>query len=411
MNKDDYYDRRNQNDELRVLAQFLTLFFSAMRYLVLPTRMALILDVINGRNLNTIHDDMEHGVKKSDIERAAQKTNRFKFLKDCMVEVDKALSALELYLPQRNYRILSERINRRGMSYAKVAKLLTKTSNAWRDWLSARQRLIEKNIGLVNLILTSFLGVVHKLDLSRSDLASAGKVGLITAIDNFDGTYQRKFSTYATWWIMRRIQHSLLDRRFISIPNDRSKSLRELLRVQNDVYKKTGILLSYDEIVFSDQRFQSWRTWYRNSAMNACAVAELDASIRSEDENSKTFVATVPSRELDPAQSCILNEEVERLRECMTQLQDRERFALALKFCFDVNSPWLNLADYLAKRACQTPCFQSLLKEVIEDRRAPSDAELRYLLCRGKKPITRQAVNQIVNRAKKKLMKLLKTAI
>ena len=145
--------------------------------------------------------------------------------------------------------------------------------------------------------------------------------------------------------------------------------------------------------------------------MNACAVAELDASIRSEDENSKTFVATVPSRELDPAQSCILNEEVERLRECMTQLQDRERFALALKFCFDVNSPWLNLADYLAKRACQTPCFQSLLKEVIEDRRAPSDAELRYLLCRGKKPITRQAVNQIVNRAKKKLMKLLKTAI
>ena len=57
----------------------------------------------------------------------------------------------------------------------------------------ARQKLIESNLRLVRSIVARFADRGHEMD----DLFQIGCIGLVKAIDDFDLSYDVKFSTYA----------------------------------------------------------------------------------------------------------------------------------------------------------------------------------------------------------------------
>ena len=83
----------------------------------------------------------------------------------------------------------------------------------------AREQLVQKNIGLVKSIVSRYIA----RGVEKEDLIQIGMIGLIKAIDNFDTTYEVRFSTYAVPMIAGEIRRFLRDNGAIKV----SRSIKD----------------------------------------------------------------------------------------------------------------------------------------------------------------------------------------
>ena len=80
---------------------------------------------------------------------------------------------------------------------------------------AAVRELEEGNLRLVITIATKFQG----RGLELSDLIQEGNIGLMRAVDKFDGHRGMKFSTHAVWWIRQAIARAVDEKsRIVRIP-------------------------------------------------------------------------------------------------------------------------------------------------------------------------------------------------
>lgn len=109
---------------------------------------------------------------------------------------------------------------------------------------SARDLVVNMNIGLVWSIVRRFAGRGHELE----DLFQIGSIGLIKAIDKFDTSFEVKFSTYAVPMITGEIKRFLRDDGMIKV----SRSLKEIagkVRITTEILSnKLGRDPTLDEI-------------------------------------------------------------------------------------------------------------------------------------------------------------------
>ena len=83
----------------------------------------------------------------------------------------------------------------------------------------AREQLVQKNNGLVKSIVSRYTA----RGVEKEDLIQIGLIGLIKAIDNFDTTYEVRFSTYAVPMIAGEIRRFLRDNGAIKV----SRSIKD----------------------------------------------------------------------------------------------------------------------------------------------------------------------------------------
>ena len=86
--------------------------------------------------------------------------------------------------------------------------------------LKARDKLVEGNLKLVLSILKKYQNRCENMD----DLFQVGCVGLMKAIDNFDLSYNVKFSTYAVPLILGEVRRYLRDNSNLRV----SRSIKDL---------------------------------------------------------------------------------------------------------------------------------------------------------------------------------------
>ena len=85
---------------------------------------------------------------------------------------------------------------------------------------TAREMIVEENLGLVFTVVKRFLGRGCEME----DLVQIGSIGLLKAIDKFDLGFEVKFSTYAVPLIAGEIKRFLRDDGMIKV----SRSLKEM---------------------------------------------------------------------------------------------------------------------------------------------------------------------------------------
>lgn len=107
-----------------------------------------------------------------------------------------------------------------------------------------RNKLIEGNLKLVLSILKKFVNRTDNMD----DLFQIGCIGLIKAIDNFDLSYNVKFSTYAVPMIVGEVKRHLRDDSILRISRSIKDIAYKTLKVKEQFMLEKGKEPTIEEI-------------------------------------------------------------------------------------------------------------------------------------------------------------------
>ncbi|MCC8067583.1 MAG: SigB/SigF/SigG family RNA polymerase sigma factor [Clostridiales bacterium] len=109
---------------------------------------------------------------------------------------------------------------------------------------AAREQLVEENMGLVYTVVRRFLG----RRCESEDLIQIGSIGLLKAVDNFDSSYEVRFSTYAVPMIAGEIRRFLRDDGMIKVSRILKESAAKAWSAREILEKQTGAEPTLNEI-------------------------------------------------------------------------------------------------------------------------------------------------------------------
>lgn len=189
---------------------------------------------------------------------------------------------------------------------------------------SAKEELVLSNLKLVLSIVQKYHQRTNNLD----DLFQVGIIGLIKAIENFNTSYDLRFSTYAVPLIMGEIKRYLRDNSPLRIP----RSMRDLAYkalLENEAYmrknhkepstKELASLLDVKEILLIE------------ALSSTNSVASLSQEMQS-DGNGKVDLASQiphPKNDLDHVNNYI------DLYNALNTLDEKERIVIEDRYFLD----------------------------------------------------------------------------
>lgn len=186
---------------------------------------------------------------------------------------------------------------------------------------SAREEFINGNLRLVLSVIQRFSGRGENMD----DLFQVGCIGLMKSIDNFDSSYNVKFSTYAVPMIIGEVRRYLRDNNSIRV----SRSLRDIaykaLKVREELMSKNekdptveeiakALELKKEDVVQALDAIQDPMSLYEpiyNDGGDAIFVIDQVSDEKSVDDNWLEKIS---------------------LKEAMKKLGEREKHILNLRF-------------------------------------------------------------------------------
>ena len=186
---------------------------------------------------------------------------------------------------------------------------------------SAKEKLVEQNLGLVWSVARRFTGRGYDIE----DLFQIGCIGLMKAIDNFDTTLQVKFSTYAVPMIIGEIRRYLRDNSTIRVSRSlrdtaykaiyaRENYLKNNLREPTIMEIASEIGMEKEEIVYALDAIQSPMSLYEpvyTEGGDTLYVMDQVSDKKNKEENWVENLA---------------------LQDAMNRLNDRERHIVNLRF-------------------------------------------------------------------------------
>jgi RNA polymerase primary sigma factor len=216
--------------------------------------------------------------------------------------------------------------------HAKKQRFKTYFSKVKKTAAQSRKRLIEANLRLVVSVARKY--TAHGVPLL--DLIQEGNMGLFRAVDKFQYRKGYKFSTYAHWWIRQGITRSLADQaRTIRIPVHVVEIINKLYKTNHYLAQERGREPSCEEIgraigISADKVRESLKLSRIPLSLEMPIGEEGDSDLGDfiEDRLSMPPIE-IASRELLNAQ----------LIKAISELSDRERRVLLLRFGLGDNSP------------------------------------------------------------------------
>ena len=194
-----------------------------------------------------------------------------------------------------------------------------------------RETLINHNYRLVMRTAVTVHYGQNIQHLDQMDLFQEGCIGLIKAIDKFDGSRGHKISTYATWWIRQAIGRAIDEQeRGIRLPVHFLELIRRYRREAHLLANIIGRVPTPEEmsqqISISLKHAEMIVYWDRR-------IASLDQSVGEENTPLGDFVEGENDTESGAFQSVL----AETLNKFLNELSEREQMVITLRFGLNGN--------------------------------------------------------------------------
>ena len=204
------------------------------------------------------------------------------------------------------------------MTYERSTELLKKISEGDEE---ARDIFIKENLRLVLSVIQRFSGRGEQMD----DLFQVGCIGLIKAINNFDLSFNVRFSTYAVPMIIGEIRRYLRDNNAIRV----SRSLRDIAykalsardRLQTELGREPTVQeiarkleLPEEDVALALEAIQDPVSLCEPIGGEGADALTIGDQVRDDNVNAENWLQNIA------------------IREAMARLSDREQRILSLRF-------------------------------------------------------------------------------
>lgn len=196
-----------------------------------------------------------------------------------------------------------------------------------------RDAIITEAIPLVK----SIIGKISRPDTPLSqyeDLKSAGIMGLLQALDNYDCSRDIKFNTFAYY----RIRGNIVDylRSIDELPRTTRSTYGKAQKVMNDLQQELGREPKDDEVANKlDMSLDDYHKLL--SSVQKRAVLSLDQEIYGNDESSETMTRFLEDENIEQPDAKLDRRSVSKqLQGAIKQLKERDRLVLSLYYYEDL---------------------------------------------------------------------------
>ena len=197
----------------------------------------------------------------------------------------------------------------------------------------AREHMVSANLRLVVNIAR---GYVNK-GLSLEDLIEEGNLGLMRAVEGFDGKMDNRFSTYASYWIKQSIRRAVMNNgKPIRLPAYMVGLLSKWKRVTVFLTEKLGRTPTTDEIG------RTLRLSKKKVGIVAKAIQVNNLTPQPEGADNEGFMlddVLTDDRVKSPDTMMIEADDLERIFARIDQLEEREANVIRMRFGLDPYVP------------------------------------------------------------------------
>ena len=215
----------------------------------------------------------------------------------------------------------------------------------------ARKELVEHYARVVKYVAGRMsIGLPHYVD--HKDLVSAGLLGLIQAIDNYDYKRGNKFETYA----IPRIRGAILDE--LRSQDWFPRSLRRKARQLEDAYIRLEARFgrtATDEELAHELGVTRKELAQMMDDVAVATIISLDADNSDDDQNSSSLGDYLPDTRTPDAETCVSEEEMRGLiAGSLSELSDKEQLVLVLYYYEELTLKEIGeILNVTESRVCQ----------------------------------------------------------
>jgi RNA polymerase primary sigma factor len=197
----------------------------------------------------------------------------------------------------------------------------------------AREHMVKANLRLVVNIARGYLGK----GLNLEDLIEEGNLGLMRAVEGFDGMMSTRFSTYASYWIKQSIRRAVMNNgKPIRLPAYMVSLLSKWRRATAVLADRLGRAPSHEEVG------KALRLSKKKMGIVAKAIRVNNLTPHSENlEDSGPALDDVLADERNKGAETQLIEadDLDRIFEFLRSLEDREATVIRMRFGLDSYNP------------------------------------------------------------------------
>lgn len=197
----------------------------------------------------------------------------------------------------------------------------------------AREHMVKANLRLVVNIARGYLGK----GLSLEDLIEEGNLGLMRAVEGFDGRMETRFSTYASYWIKQSIRRAVMNNgKPIRLPAYMVSLLSKWRRAGAVLADRLGRAPTPDEIG------KALRLSKKKVGIVAKAIRVNNLMPHSDSTEEEGFLlddVLMDDRSKAPEDQMIEADDLDRVFDRLDELDDREATVIRMRFGLDPYEP------------------------------------------------------------------------